>query len=463
MTNSPNEALVAARLASDPRIAAAKKMILEALEEHRSALTGVRPPNSSLKKSYEETLNRFAEMRGGKLWYPYLGSGIGNGALVELEDGSIKYDFIGGIGPHYWGHSHPEIVSAALDGALSDTIMQGHLQQNRDSMELIELLLKASKMDHCFLTSSGAMAIENALKISFQKRFPAQRVLAFERCFAGRTLATAQITDKAAFRDGLPPTLVVDYIPFFDPSRPEESTKAAVEALNKHISRYPKQHAAFVLELIQGEGGFHMGTTPFFKAILDIAKQNEIAIIIDEIQSFGRTPEMFAFQYFSLDDYVDIVTIGKLSQVCATLYRTAFKPRPGLLSQTFTSSTTAIRAGALIVDRLLHDGYMGPNGKIAQLSDYVCRNLESLSKRHPQLIKGPFGIGTMIAFTPLDGSQDKVTKFAQLLFDEGVIGFTAGNNPTRVRFLLPVGAASYTDVDQVITIIERCLKQMTPS
>ena len=56
-----------------------------------------------------------------------------------------------------------------------------------------------AKLAHGFLTSSGAMANENALKAIFQKQHPAHRLLAFEHCFAGRTLALSQVTDKAAF------------------------------------------------------------------------------------------------------------------------------------------------------------------------------------------------------------------------------------------------------------------------
>jgi 4-aminobutyrate aminotransferase-like enzyme len=54
-------------------------------------------------------LQEFAADRGGKLFYDYIGSGIGNGPLVELADGSVKYDFITGIGVHYFGHSHPGV------------------------------------------------------------------------------------------------------------------------------------------------------------------------------------------------------------------------------------------------------------------------------------------------------------------------------------------------------------------
>ncbi len=207
--------LIASRLKQDPRVKEAKKLLLEAIHDHQRPLHHVRPPEKSLVQSYQETLNAFSEIRGGKLYFPYLGSGFGKGPLVELFDGSIKYDMISGLGTHFWGHSDPNLINIAIDAALSDTIMQGHLQQNYDALLLSQLLVQTSGLNHCFLSSSGAMANENALKLIFQKKYPAQRLLAFDRCFMGRTLALAQITDKPSFREGLPTNLAVDYIPFY--------------------------------------------------------------------------------------------------------------------------------------------------------------------------------------------------------------------------------------------------------
>lgn len=448
---------VADGLFSDERIKEAKKLLIEAVKSHQAKLTGVKPPNPALKVSYDELLAKFANYRAANLWFPYLGSGIGNGSLVELLDGSVKYDFICGIGPHFFGHSHPDVIASGIDAAISNTVMQGHLQQNGDSVEITEFLINQSKMPHCFLTNAGAMANENALKIAFQKNFPASRVLAFERCFVGRTLAVTQITDKAAFREGLPPTLAVDYVPFFDPERPQESTKEAVNALKKYIYRYPKQHAIMCFELIQGEGGFYSGTKEFYISLMTILKENNIAVFDDEVQSFSRTTELFACHYFGLEKYVDIISIGKSSQLCATLFSEDYKPRPGLLSQTFTASTSAIRASLTMLKGLVDGGYYGSDGRIAKIHRYFVDKLEDIAKRHPHLIKGPYGTGCMIAFTPLSGEVKTTTKFVLDLFENGVMSFIAGGNPTRVRFLVPAGAVTFADIDAVSKIIEKTL------
>ncbi|MBI4962902.1 MAG: aminotransferase class III-fold pyridoxal phosphate-dependent enzyme [Desulfomonile tiedjei] len=450
-------------LASDPRVIQAKRQLLDVLVEYQERIKGIRPPDPDLRVPYDAFLKEFGDLRGGALFFPYLGSGLGNGVLVELADGSVKYDFISGIGVHHWGHSHPAIVEALLNAAMRDTVMQGNLQQNVESVSLARTILsaanrKGAELGHCFFSTSGAMANENALKIIFQKKYPADRILAFEGCFMGRTLALSQITDKAAYRECLPPSLSVDYVPFFDPARPDESIRAALDCLERYLARYPGKHAAMCIELVLGEGGFHPGTRDFFLSLIEVLRQHQVAIMVDEIQTFSRTTELFAYQYFGLDDYVDVVTIGKSSQVCATLFRDEFKPRPGLLSQTFTGSTSALFAAEVIIRGLIERDFFGPDGRIAKLHDHFETRLKQIQERLPGLIAGPFGIGAMIAFTPFNGDHEKVVKFVHALFDAGVISFYAGSDLSRVRFLLPVAAVTFDDIDAVCAILERTLR-----
>ena len=465
MVGTENKTVIAQAFHADPQVLEAQKTILNALRRHQQQITGVRAANPALIESYAETIAAFSELRGGKLYFPYLASGIGRGALVELGDGSVKYDFISGIGVHHFGHSHPELVAAALESALSDTIMLGNLQQNEASFEFSKELLQAANahgagFDHCFLSSTGVMAGENALKITMQKKHPASRVLAFEGCFAGRTMTFSQITDKPGFRSGLPSTLSVDYVPFCDAAHPQESTERAVSVLKRHLARHPGQYGAMVMELVQGEGGFNLATADFHRALMQVLREHDVAVLIDEVQTFGRTPELFAFQYYELDDLVDLVWVGKASQVCATLYKADYKPKPGLLSQTFTASATAVAAGRVILNELMTGGYFGAEGRIARLFEHFKSRLEAIAERYPDRLTGPYGIGAMVACTPLGGDATRVGSFVQRLYENGVMSFVAGANPTRARFLVPVGAVEPEDIDEVCTIIESTLMSM---
>ena len=462
---SDSNVLASEKLKADPRLQQARQLILEAVAEHQAELSTVREPNPALAASYEETLAAFGAIRNGNLYFPYLSSGLGNGPFVELGDGSVKLDFITGIGVHGYGHSHPLLVEAAIDSAIGDTVMQGNLQQNSESYDLVKLLTETAnesgaKLKHCFLSTSGAMANENSLKLAFQNNHPANRVIAFSHCFAGRTLALAQVTDKAKYRVGLPDTLNVDYIPFYNEDDPDRSTEIAVNHLNYLLERNPGKHAALWMELIQGEGGYYPGSTKFFKALTSVAKQHKVCVIADEVQTFCRTTRPYAFQHFELDQDVDVVTIGKISQVCATLFTDEYRFKPGLISQTFTSSTMAINSALAIVKGLIENGNFGPSGKNQQLHDHFVAGLKKIGDKYPGAISGPHGCGGMVALTPLDGSAEVAAALAKRLFAAGLMSFMAGGNPSRLRFLMPLGCTETSHIDLACEIIDKVIGEM---
>lgn len=457
--------LAAQRLQDDPRVEQARQLLLAAVADHQSGLTGVRPPNPALAGSYAQDLAGFGAVRGASLYFPYLSSGLGNGPFVELGDGSVKLDLITGIGVHGYGHSHPDLISAGVDAAISDTVMQGNLQQDANSWEFSRLLVdlaceSGADLRHCLLSTSGAMANENSLKIAFQKRAPADRILSFEHCFAGRTLALAWVTDKAAYRVGLPETVKVDFLPFFDHRDPAGSTRRTLDAMEEHLHRYPGRHAALWMELIQGEGGYFVGDRSFFTQVCELAKKHGIVVIDDEVQTFCRTTRPYAFQHFGLDSLVDIVTIGKLSQVCATLFTPACKPQPGLISQTFTGSTWSILAGRTIVEGLIQRGHFGADGRNAALHRHFVRGLEAIASRMPDALAGPWGIGGMVGMTPFGGSMERTKELCNRLFHAGLMSFFAGADPARLRFLLPLGCVTEEHIDLACSILETVLRDM---
>ena len=53
---------IAAGLASDPRIAQAKRLLLDTIADHQRNITGIRPPDTESKKAYEELLAEFEQV-----------------------------------------------------------------------------------------------------------------------------------------------------------------------------------------------------------------------------------------------------------------------------------------------------------------------------------------------------------------------------------------------------------------
>ncbi len=402
--------LIADKFRSDPRVAEARRLLAAALADAQSHLPGPHGPQPELVAHYQELLQRLAVARGGATYFPYLSSGIGNGPLVELADGSVKFDFITGIGVHGLGHSHPQMLDATIDAALEDTIMQGNLQQHPPSLELCERMLKlackqGAALAHCLLSTSGAMANENALKIAFHNKQPADRLFAIDNCFAGRSIATAQLTDRPQYRQGIPTALAVDYLPMVTTESSLAEVEAGLSAMKKTLARYPGKHAAVWLELVAGEGGYYPAHPKYITGICELARAGGALVIFDEVQSFSRLSQPFAFQHFGYDNFADIVTFGKITQVCGTLYRTELKPKGPLLSQTFIAASSSIAAGHRVLDLLESAGCFGPASLNMKRHEIYVARMTDLAKRYPGKLSGPWGCGMMFAFTPGDGTD----------------------------------------------------------
>ena len=235
-------------------------------QQFKESITGVRPASSDSKKDYESLMADFASLRGRPLFYPYIGSGTGRGPYVELCDGSVKLDFINGIGVHIFGHGHPAVTRAAVRGALSDIVMQGHLQMNQDYLNFGSQVLKmaeGSRLKHGWISPSGSMANENALKMARQKNSPARKIIAMEGAFAGRTTMMAEVTDNPNYKIGLPEYNEVLRVPFFDKHDPKSSEKA-LGIIKEHIKNNPGDISCFCFEPMLGEGGYKVAPKDFF-------------------------------------------------------------------------------------------------------------------------------------------------------------------------------------------------------
>ncbi|MBL9031212.1 MAG: aminotransferase class III-fold pyridoxal phosphate-dependent enzyme [Phycisphaerae bacterium] len=459
-----------------PAVRQAIDAIVAQVKAASARITGPRGPLPGLTESYDALMARAAESRGRALMYPYLGSGVGRGALVELADGSVKWDMLCGIGVHFFGHSDPDLAAAALAAGLDNTVKQGNLISNNEAYTFLDTLLaearKSSRLRHAYLATSGCMANENALKVCFQKTGGAPRVLAFRDCFMGRSVVMSQIGDTAAYRQGVPLSVLVDYMPFWDPAAAAAMGKArfidaAVARLREYIERYPKQHACFIFELVQGEGGFNVGDRDFFKALMDVCRAHAIPIWDDEIQTFGRTTAMFAYDLFDLGEYVDVFCVGKMTQACATLWTPEFNPQPGLLSGTFIGEGVSFRVGQRVLERLRDGDFYGPTGRFSRHHAAFAEQVNALIARRPAwfpnvpaLTELHGGIGGMMRFTPFGGDKDKVQKAARACFDEGVILFYAGHGPYHLRMLPPLPVFDEKDWPAVFQCVERGLARV---
>jgi 4-aminobutyrate aminotransferase-like enzyme len=421
-----------------------EKKIVDLVDEVgalNAQITGVRQPHPEHVEQAKREIENAGKFRGRPLYFPYVGSGAGRGPFVELEDGSVKIDLINGIGIHLMGHSHPRVMAATVRGALSDVVNQGNLQPNREYAQFLQkissLAAKKSRLKYAWLATCGTMANESALKMSRQKHSPARMVIGFKNAFAGRSTMMAELTDNAAYKDGLPEYHEVLRIPFYDRKDPQSGEKT-LRAMKELIEKHDKNISVFTFEPMLGEGGYMAAPREFFIPLLDLCKQNNIAVWADEVQTFARTGEMFAFETLDIGQWIDLCTIAKTAQVGATLYTEEYNPRPGLIAGTFAGTSAALAAGHEILCMLEEGGYLGPQGRIMDIHRKFVGMLNELNETTCKgLLRDAGGLGLMMAVTPLDGKKEQVEALLKKLLANGLIAFSCGKDPVRLRFLVP--------------------------
>jgi acetylornithine aminotransferase len=169
-------------------------------------------------------------------------------------------------------------------------------------VELASWLVEHSFADRVFFCNSGAEANEAAFKIARKyfkdKNEPDRfRIIAMEKSFHGRTMATLSATGQAKVKMGFDPTLQgFDFVPFDD-----------IEALRKKIS---DKVCAVLMEPVQGEGGVRCPDPEYMQAVRRLCDETGALLIFDEIQTgIGRTGKLFAYEHFGVEP--DIMTLAK--------------------------------------------------------------------------------------------------------------------------------------------------------
>jgi 4-aminobutyrate aminotransferase-like enzyme len=239
----------------------------------------------------------------------------GKNAEVWDTDGKRYIDFVGGIGVLNLGHCHPRIVDAILDQATRLTHYAFNAAPHTPYLAFMDRLSAFIPVDYPvsgMLTNSGAEAAENALKI-VRGATGRTAVIAFDGAFHGRTLATLNLNGKVApykQKVGVLPGPVY-HLPF--PSKDNDVTCAdALNAMERLFSVEidVDDVACFIVEPVQGEGGFLAMDVEFAQTLRRFCDEKGIVLIVDEIQSgFGRTGQRFAFSRLGIEP--DLILLGK--------------------------------------------------------------------------------------------------------------------------------------------------------
>jgi acetylornithine/succinyldiaminopimelate/putrescine aminotransferase len=151
-------------------------------------------------------------------------------------------------------------------------------------------------MTRCFFTSSGAEAMEGAIKLAH--RFGGRtKFVSTQQSFHGRTLGALSIIGQEKHRS---PYQRILHEGCFAPYGDLEAARRAVD----------ENTAALVVEPVQGEGGVNVAPPGYLAGLRELTRAAGALLVLDEIQTgLGRTGRWLALEH---DGVVpDVIALGK--------------------------------------------------------------------------------------------------------------------------------------------------------
>lgn len=405
--------------------------------------------------------------------WPNLLADRAEGVYLYGRDGRRYLDFLAGFGACNAGHNHPRIVAAAREQmermVHAPVGVIAHEPLLRLAWELRQIT--PGQADTFFFGNSGSEAVDGALKLA---RYAAERpaIIAFLGGFHGRTMGSVAVTtSKVKYRAGHGPLLPDVYFARFPypyrSSAPEE--EACVQESLEDIERLfeyvvaPDEVAAFLVEPIQGEGGYVIPPRSWLAALRDICDRHGILLIFDEVQTgFGRTGEWFAAQAFDVEP--DIVCMAKGIangfQLGAIGARREIMGKWGAASHgtTYGGNPIACAAALATLDVIREEGLL-ENTRVQ--GDYMLDVLDELKTEVPT-VGDVRGIGMMIAVEFIEPGTDKepngevVRRILDRALEDGLLLYPCGHWTQTIR-LIPSLTITREQVDEGLDIFRRAV------
>lgn len=226
----------------------------------------------------------------------------GKGATVVDSCGKEYTDLGTGIAVNTFGMCDGEWIAAVTE-QLNKCQHTSNLYYSNPCAALARALCERTGMKKVFFSNSGAEANECAIKVA--RKYASQKkgseyynIITLKNSFHGRTVTTLAATGQDVFhKDFLPLTEGFVYAAAND-----------IESVRELVSN--NKVAAIMFEVVQGEGGVLPLEREFVSSLAEIASEQDILLIADEVQTGnGRTGELYGYMNYGI--LPDIVTTAK--------------------------------------------------------------------------------------------------------------------------------------------------------
>lgn len=411
----------------------------------------------------------------------HLFKGVGRLSQVTFNQakGSFIYttcnrkllDFTSQIGVTNTGHNHPKVIKAAkaqIDKLVMGQVNLGYHAPMIDlTNELVnnEEIFPSKKLNRVFYATTGAEAVENAIKLAKYCKPGRSGVIVFQGGYHGRTGLTMAMTSSSNIykqRMSSNPSNIYT-LPFPYELHGQHTVDSSLNEIGLLFKQQvlPEEIACIVIEPVLGEGGYVPAQTSFLKGLQDICAEHGILLILDEVQTgFGRTGEYFATKlHKGIEPDILIMAKGLASgfplSAIATSDTLADQQAPGTMGGTYAGNAVAC-AAALATQEVIQEEDLIQRSKIQGAK--LKQGLLDLKQKY-NVIRDVRGPGCMIGveFYP-DESKKLNTLVSQACFKNGMLLLPASVYPT-LRFIPPL-TVSDDEIDLGLMIFEKSLKEV---
>ena len=359
----------------------------------------------------------------------------GDGAMVFDSEGRTYIDCVGGQGTANLGHGNAAVADAVAQQArvLASCTELFYNDRRAELYEVLAGILPAS-LDRFFLCNSGTEAVEGGLKFA-RAATKRTRIVATMRGFHGKTMGALSATWGPEYRDLFGPLVPgFSHVPFNKP-----------EALDAAIT---DDTAAFIFELVQGEGGVRPATSEFAREAARLCAERGALLIVDEVQTgFARTGTLFAVEQYAIAP--DILCLAKSIAGGMPMGAIAFSRKVGDLakrshSTTFGGNPLACAAAIAAIGEIRRlDLARNARERGTQLMD-------GLRAIRSDRIREVRGLGLLVGVE----LKENASTALHALQEEGVLALGAG--PTVVRYLPPL-VITADEIERVLAASRKAL------
>lgn len=398
------------------------------------------------------------------------------GAIIIDADGRELIDFAGGIGVVNAGHCPEPVVQAIREQAGKYLHTSFNVVTYEPYIQLCEELaeiLPHGEHTKAMLVSTGAEAVENAIKIARQAtKRPA--ILCYTGAYHGRTMMAMTLTSKVSYKFDCGPFAPEVYrLPFPNFYRyageRDEDTFVKDELKRLHESALNlvdiNSVAAIILEPIQGEGGFNPVPQKYLEGLRAFCDEHGIMLIMDEVQSgFCRTGHWASWQHYGVQPDISTYakSMGSGLPIAAVVGRAEVMDAAaiGSIGGTYIGSPICCVAASATI-KYMKD--IDLNAKAVKIGKVIMNRLESLMKELPE-IGDVRGVGAMIGIEfvkngdPRQPYSELCPQIVKGCAENGLILLSAGTHKNIIRILSPL-VITDEQLEKGLSIMEAEIKK----